>query len=176
MKSSFSPAGRGGSSLSIVFVDPNTSRIVRGEEIMSIEDYWADNEKTRTKVLAKIPRRVAAVQRVLDAGHYRTLRPLGHSREADGPNDTSKLHAEFASGAVRIVDPATSSVIWQDSFGIPAPSRSGNTGDDLCGGWTLNAMSLWWDPVTKYVVADMSYRTGGCMCSDGDVVQVKRIP
>src|SRR5262249_30077322 len=78
MKASFSPAGRGGLSLSISFVDPNTSRIVRSDEIMSIDEYWDD--KNRAKVVAKIPRRVAAVQRVLDAGHYRTLRPLGHSR------------------------------------------------------------------------------------------------
>jgi hypothetical protein len=165
---------RGGSALYITFVDPNTSRVVRSDEIMSIDDSWAD-DKSRPKIVAKIHRRIAAVQRILDAGHYRTLRPLGHSNDADGPIDTSKVHAEFAGSGVRIVDPATSSVIWQDSFSAPAPSRSGNA-DELCSGWGLNRMSLWWDPVTKYVVANMRYRTGGCMCLDDDIVQVKRIP
>ena len=173
MKSAPDTGPRGGSALSITFVDPTTSRIVRTDEVMSVDDYWTEGE-ARDKVVAQIRRRIAAVQSILDAGHYRTLRPLGHSNEGEGPTDTSKVHAEFAGTGVRIVDPATSSVMWQDSFSVPEPK--GHSSDEMCSSWTLSATTLWWDPVTKYVVASMRYHTGGCMCLDADIPQVKRIP
>jgi hypothetical protein len=49
--------------------------------------------------------------------------------------------------------------------------------DDTCHGWTLWRMTVSWDPATRVVLADQSYRTGGsCMCPDISAVRVVRMP
>jgi hypothetical protein len=174
LKASPDPGPRGGDSLYVQLVDTKTSRVVRSDEIMSIDESFAD-DNGRAALHANIVRRVALVQAALDARHFRKLVLLGSSHEGEDQKvDATKLHAELADGAVRIVDPATSSVLWQGAFGASAPA--GRSEDGLCFGWGLNRISVWWDPTTRYVLASLSYRTGGCMCTNEDIVQIKRIP
>jgi hypothetical protein len=176
IKASPDPGPRGGSSLYVQLLDTKTSRIVRSDEILSIDESFVD-DKGQAALRENIRRRVALVQSALDARHFRRLILLGASHEGhdgDEPKlDATKLHAEIAGGAVRIIDPAASLVLWQGAFGAPAPK--GRSEDGLCFGWGLNRIAVWWDPTTKYVLARLSYRTGGCMCTDEEIVQIKRI-
>jgi hypothetical protein len=163
---------RGGSALSIRFVDPKTSRVVREEEIFSVDDSFAD-DTTRAELQTQVRTSVATVQRILDTRRFRTLIALGDSRSDQQPNP-NQIHAEFADDRVRIIDPRTASVLWQERFGTP--SSSDPSGDAMCGSWNLDQVTAWWDPPTKHVIAELIYRTGGCMCTNESVVQVRRMP
>jgi hypothetical protein len=180
--------GDGESGLWIRFVDVTSGREVRtilvrapGESIEDTGTNTAAVEKLQKKVAA----RIAEAQRVLDAGSYRTMTLLSSAGPFDGSADPdpapppTKIHADVdASGAVRVVDPATSKVIWQHQFGVASPKAPITEDDDggTCPGWELRRMSLWWDPTTRVVLSNQEYRTGGCMCSDETVEQFAHVP
>jgi hypothetical protein len=170
--------GRGYPGLTIRFIDPSTSRVVRSALILSPDEFVEDPE-ARGKLQARIARRVAVVQRTLDAGRFRALVSLGGSEDAADPAVTSSprwqaLHAEVSGGAVRIVDPSRSSVIWQGFFGVERPGGPAKD-TDFCSGWGLHRMALWWDPATKTILSVQVYRTGGCMCSDDTFEEVRHV-
>jgi hypothetical protein len=172
------PGPRGGSSLTIRFIDTTTSRVTRDIELLSIDESWAGMETDKTKanaaldkLQAEIPARVAKAQRLLDAGQFRTLTPLGTSNEPLA--DLDKVHADIVGNAARVVDPATGAVLWQGHFGA-ASHRVAHSEDEMCGGWSLSHLGLWWDPATRTVLGRMTYRTGGCMCTDEFLDQVQR--
>jgi hypothetical protein len=169
-------SGRGYPGLTIRFIDPSTSRVVRSALILS-PDEFVEEPEALGKLQARIVRRAAAVQRTLDAGRFRAMASLGGSEDAADPAVTSSprwqaLHAEVSGGAVRIVDPSRSSVIWQGSFGVGRPGGPAKE-TDFCSGWGLHRMALWWDPATKTILSVQDYRTGGCMCSDASVEEVR---
>jgi hypothetical protein len=65
-------------------------------------------------------------------------------------------------------------VLWRGEFGAAGPTRSEPPGSD-CSGWTPWSIALWWDPVTRHVLAAETYRTGGCMCPDVPVETVQQM-
>jgi hypothetical protein len=168
MKYSADPGPRGGSSVAVRFVDAKTSRVTREITLLSPDEFFADKE-ARDKVRAQIPGRVESVQRMLDAGQFRAMIPMGSSKQP--LEDRDHMHAEIVGGAARIVDPVTASVVWQGHFGAPAPHVE-HPEEAMCSSWNLAGLSLWWDPVTKSVLGQMMYRTGGCMCTDEEIEQV----
>jgi hypothetical protein len=175
--------------LAVDFIDADTSRVVR-HSIVVTDDELAVKHLDRVRLQRIVNRRVAAIQRTLDAGTYRSLLPLGSAGGYDGveskpldPRPTTP-YAEISYNQVRIIDPATSTVLGRVSVGMveaPHPDTSeadAEAGrDDTCHGWTLWRMTVSWDPATRVVLADQSYRTGGsCMCPDISAVRVARIP
>jgi len=168
LKYSPDPGPRGGTSVVIRFIDTKTSRVTRDITLLSLDESFAEKE-ARDKVRAQIPGRVERVQRILDAGQFRTMIPMGTSNEP--LEDLEHIHADIVGGAARIVDPATGSVVWQGHFGEPAPHVE-HPEEAMCGSWTLAGLSLWWDPVTKSVLGRMNYHTGGCMCMDEEIDHV----
>jgi hypothetical protein len=164
--------GRGNPGLTIRFVDVETSRLVRAVVVLDPDEY---DEDAVPQLQAKIDRRALAIQRTLDAGRYRTLELLSEDDASNRPADTA-IHAELDGDLMRIVDPATATVLWRHRFVHPAPRRASSDDDDFCGGWSLYAMSSWWDPPTGTVLASSLYRTGGCLCTDVSVDAVAQIP
>jgi len=175
--------------LAVDFIDADTSRVVR-HSIVVTDDELAVEHLDRQRLQRIVNRRVAAIQRTLDAGTYRSLIPLGSAGGNDGveskpldPRPTTP-YAEISYDQVRIIDPATSTVLGRVSVGMvgaPHPDTSESDAeagrDDMCHGWTLWRMTVSWDPATRVVLADQSYRTGGsCMCPDISAVRVARMP
>jgi hypothetical protein len=123
------------------------------------------------RLLSTIHRRVAGVQRTLDAGHFRTLHLLGSARAS--MSDEAKpsergpepIYAEIIGTTARIIDSAASQVLWRGEFYVAGPRRRENDMSD-CGSWAPWSIALWWDPETRQVLASQTYRTGGCMCPD----------
>jgi hypothetical protein len=175
-------AGRGNPGLEIWFTLA-TGKVVGRTVVLSPDEFEVDDGTNSAKVARlqkSVYARVAEVQRTLDDGAYRSMARLGQSNFRDTSSDEpasvhTGVYADIGfGGAVRIVDPATNSVIWQHQFGV-AGGREPNE-DELCGGWGLWSMELWWDEPTRVVLASEWYRTGGCMCSDVPVVEVAHIP
>jgi hypothetical protein len=162
--------------LSIVFVDAQTARIVRRATVLAEADFDLDQEaKPRPGLAAKVERRVAAVQRTLDAQGFRTLQPLGGTH-AESPADAKQIRAEIDGAAVRIVDPARSLMLWRHRFDSYVPAPKYNPDTDMCGGKSLVGLGLWWDPATRIVLTELTFHTGGCMCPTLFEEQVHRLP
>jgi hypothetical protein len=132
--------------------------------------------KLRPGVQARVERKVAAVQRTLDAQGFRALIPLGWSDAGAAPADGTQIRAEFDGNAARIVDPERSVVLWRHRFAADRPDPNYDPGKDLCGGGTLRQISMWWDPATRLVLANLAYATGGCMCPMAGTEEVHHIP
>lgn len=182
---------RGYPGLVISLLDTATGKVVRTIEILDPNDYiepGPEQEAAAVKQAKLIRARIKHAQQLLDAGGYRSLSKLGeydeyaHERDDDDdgvidqPRVTREgVYAEIAgSGAVRIVDAAKGTTLFQRDFTLPNPRA--NKPDEECSGWAMHAMSVWWDPATRIVLADQIYRTGGCMCGDTPVQQVARAP
>jgi hypothetical protein len=178
--------GRGYPGLSIHLLDTATGTIKRSIDVLSPDEYVEDDGTNWTKVQrlrATIAVRLAAAQKLLDDGGYRTMAFLGTTESSNG-SETAEAHPISSgtygevdqSGAVRIIDPTTNSVIWQHQLGVPAP-RSITEDDDggMCPGWGLRRMSLWWDPATRFVISSQDYQTGGCMCNDETVEEIAQV-
>jgi hypothetical protein len=182
--------------VSIHFIDAKTSRLVRDSVLVTRDEAAAykyprlndagdpaiSNEEhlpEQQRMLATIYRRVARVQRTLDAKRFRTLLELGSvpgnmgapEPSLRGPNP---VYAEIVGTTARIIDSAASRVLWRGEFYADGPKRSEDDVSD-CGAWSLWSMELWWDPKTRYVVAAQQYRTGGCMCPDVPVEIVQQM-
>lgn len=182
-------SGRGYPGLSLRLLDATTGRVVRTIVVLSPDEYVEDTETTTaevTKLWKKVSARVTAAQRLLDAGGYRTMDFIGNAfplEESEGaPTDPEPMptqdtiYAEIdSSAAVRIVDPATNTAIFQHQFDVAEPARLSDN-DGMCGGWQLREMSLWWDKATRVVVSSQDYKTGGCMCADETVEQIAHVP
>lgn len=177
--------GRGNPGLEIWFVDTTTGKTVSSTVVLSPNEYEVDdgtNSSRVAKLYERVVARGAKVQQTLDAGGYRTLAHLGSggSNYGDEPpprtTTPATTYADIHNGAVRIVDPATNTVVWQHTFGVASSRTNEGADDEMCGGWGLWNMDLWWDPTTRVVFAAEWYRTGGCMCPDVPVVEVARVP
>lgn len=180
-------SGRGYPGLSIRFIDATSGKEVKTIVVLSPDEY-IENDGTNTKEFERLQKtvasRLAEVERALDDGAYRTMAHLVEGGPFDGTHEESEAAAPTAiygqidqSGAARIIDPATNTVIWQHQLGIDDPSPITDDDDGgMCPGWGLRMMSLWWDPTTRVVFSTQEYRTGGCMCSDETYEQVARVP
>lgn len=164
------------SGLSIVFIDAQTSRTIREVPLLTEVDFDLDQPgKPRPGLAVKLERRVAAAQRTLDAGGFRTLSRLG-ATHAEPPADARQIRAEIDDGVVRVVDPARSLMLWRHRFSSNVPAPKYNPDTDMCGGKSLVGLTLWWDPATRIVLTEMVFHTGGCMCPSLYEDQVHRLP
>jgi hypothetical protein len=88
----------------------------------------------------------------------------------------ASVRAEFTTDdAVRLVDRATSSMLWRDRLSVPAPFAP-NPYSDCFHKWEHHDTTLWWDSSAKVVLARLVYFTGGCMCEDYEFFLARRIP
>jgi|GEM_PF-2848527 len=166
--------GRGYPGVSIHLIDVKTGRVVRDALVLSPDEY-SEEPKVQDKLRVTIARRAAAIQHVLDAGEYRSLRVLA-SRNMDqeeGSVDVTEVHAEFAGDTMRVIDPATATVIGQYEFGVGR--RHPSKPDGECSGWGMVRLHVWWDPATQVTVGSSLYYTGGCMCPSETIEQVGRL-
>jgi hypothetical protein len=172
--------------LSIHFIDTRTSRVVRDSVIVTPDELGAvlyppgaavggplDDKQLQQyqRLLSTIHRRVAGVQRTLDARQFRTLHLLGSARASMSDEVTPSqrgpepIYAEIVGTTARIIDSATSQVLGRGEFYAAGPRRRDNDASD-CSNWAPWSIALWWDPETRQVLALQTYRTGGCMCPD----------
>jgi hypothetical protein len=162
MMHSVGPGQADHASLYLRVLDVRTSRVVRDVLIHTQEeDYEMDEvEAAAPTARARVKRRTAAAQRLLDAGGYRTLDPLGHVDWSLEQNDLDRsvVHAEIAEDLVRAIDPATNRVLWQHRFSVPRP-RGGDP-DDECAGFGFHGSSVWWDPGTRVVLVTQDRKRG----------------
>jgi hypothetical protein len=174
------------SGLSIHFIDTRTSRVVRDSVIVAPDEQGAilyppdatagaplDDKQLQQyqRLQSTIDRRVAGVQRTLDAGQFRTLHLLGsaHASMSDEATPSERgpepVYAEIVGTTARIIDSAASQVLGRGEFYAAGPRHKEDEMSD-CGNWAPWSIALWWDPETRQVLALQSYRTGGCMCPD----------
>jgi hypothetical protein len=159
--------GRGWPGLSVKFIDVVTSKIVRSILILDPNEH--DNEHPNNDALrAKIKRRSIDAQRVIDASRFRSLVWLDPALGDGG------VYGEIDGNAMRLVDPATHTVIWQHRFEAPAPKPRGRPDDD-CQSWKFSGFTAWWDPATRTVFATLGYQHGGCLCGSSSIAQVFRV-
>lgn len=162
--------------LEIVFHDSETSRVIGRAEVMSLAElYDATTYEAREKLQEKITHRVAAAQKRLDEGGFRSMTfigPIDHG-EHDGMRTDAVVRGEVSGSAVRLIE--QDRVIWQGTMIIPRtwPVRDGED----CDGWTLREQSLYWDSASRTVLSAQRYTTGGCMCGDYDLSYIaRRVP
>ncbi len=183
-------AGPEHNGLSIHFIDARTSRVVRDVLIATSEELFTVAEAQRAeateqdatkrdRVFATIARRVATVQHTLDTRRFRTLRllasvRLGYSGDEPSQPGPDPIYAEIVGTTARIIDSTARQVLWRGELGVAGPVRDESSTSD-CGGWAPWSIALWWDPATRHLLADSSYRTGGCMCSDVRVESVLQL-
>jgi hypothetical protein len=186
------------SSLSIHFIDTKTSQVVRDSVILapeesvpflpkdpqaaapenaSHEDPQQQQQQQQERIMARIARRVAAVQRTLDAQRFRALHVLGSVHTSRSGESTSKrgpdpVYAEIVGTTARIIDTKASQVLWRGDVSPREAKRSEGSDCDM---WDPEWIGMWWDPETRNVLAAQTYRMGGCMCSDKDVDTVQQM-
>jgi hypothetical protein len=162
-------AGRGNPSVRIAFFDTGRSRQVSDVPILLADEIGAGPIE---ELRARVEQRVASVQHTLDAARFRTLMPL--STVAQG----KAIYAVVEEQAVRIVDPATSTVLWQRRLVAPSdpPDTVPQDDDEIfpCGAGSVYGVDLWWDPRAKIVLAALDM-VSGCMCPNYADYQVHRM-
>lgn len=182
--------------LSIHFIDTRTSRVVRDSVIVTPEELSdilyptgkaggesLDDEQLQQyqRLGSTVARRVAGVQRTLDARHFRTLHLLGSGRASytdevvPSQRGPEPIYAEIVGTTARIIDSATSQVLGRGEFYVDGPKHHDEDEMDPCGSWTPWSIVLWWDPGTRQVLALQNYRTGGCLCSEVPTETVQRL-
>ncbi|HEY4244850.1 MAG TPA: hypothetical protein VGM88_33775 [Kofleriaceae bacterium] len=151
--------------------DSKTMHVLRRIELSTPAEF----HENRDVALERVERRAEAAQRVLDAGRYEPLISLGDTHE---PGDPTGIHLEFEGEHVRIVDPATSTILWQATPTMDAPpgQREDPDGNRECTSWNHNRTEILWNPHAKIVVAQLLYFTGGCMCPDTGDTLTYRLP
>lgn len=175
-----SPSGSAG--LAIGFFDAHTSRLVRQVDLLSLKRDYDAQEKLRPGAARRVHQRVAALQRTLDEGAFRSLISLGSNQLGTAAEDAKpsaevakRTHAEFSGASARIVDPERSAVLWQHTFFSNLPDAPYDPAR-MCGGKMLHSLDMWWDPATGVVLTNLTFFTGGCMCPSVFEEQLHRVP
>ncbi|MBA3394890.1 MAG: hypothetical protein H0T89_19750 [Deltaproteobacteria bacterium] len=153
-------AGRGHPGLSIELVDARTSRITRTLRLLSPDEYDPDVGLPTSK----IARRVIAAQRVLDAGHFRSLVRVVTT---DLESTASPLRVELVDAAVRVIDTSTSSAVWQHRFTVEAafPDQGPYPETDNCNINRVGDIAVWWDAPSRSLLSLVDYEAGPCYCN-----------
>lgn len=175
--------GRGYPGMSIELVNAKTSRVVTSYLVLSPDEYIdAPDDPGLPKLQAKIARRAAVAQRALDAKKFRSLTRLGEElRDGDDPAErmdaAAPLRGERIGDAVRVIDTAAGTVIWQRRFPVEAEYPLAAHDPEKAGCYPTNtrAVSLAWDEATRTVLATASYASGPCYCGDAIKFYVTRL-
>jgi hypothetical protein len=169
-------AGRQSYEWAVELVDVHTSR-VRRMPIVTREEDWKPGD--REVLWRNVSERVAAIQRFLDANRYRSMLDMGTGGGTEGfapkPREQPPVtvYADIIDDQVRLVDPASATVIARHGFGfVPRPDPY--KPEESCSGWGLFRVTVSWDPPTRTMLAVQKYRRGGCMCADVSIPRVAR--
>jgi hypothetical protein len=183
--------GRGYPGLTIQITHTRTSRTVRSLVVLSPDEYLEAEDPKWPALRKKIANRAAAAQRVLEAGEYRPLTLLGSSTNTMDPSvdpvtgelvppgaPTPPLRADFQGDAVRLIDTAAGTVLWQRRFPVAAeyPPENHDWDREDCYPTTTRAIDLAWDGRTRTVIAYVSYASGPCYCGDELRTYVATLP
>ncbi|MBA3452861.1 MAG: hypothetical protein H0T42_07210 [Deltaproteobacteria bacterium] len=172
--------GRGYPGLSIQLIDAKTSRIVTEYTVLSPDEYLEPEDTGIAKLRAKIVKRTAIAQRALDARRFRSMTPFQEVQEprpADEWVDPAPpVRAERVGDAVRMIDSAANTVIWQRRFPVEAEYPQADHDWEKEGCYPSNTGSVYvsWDEVTRTVLTSVSYVSGPCYCSDQTKTYVTR--
>lgn len=164
--------GRGWLNVAVQVIDARTSKVVRDDSIVSADELDPETGTVTDKLLAVATRRVAAIQKRLDDGHYRSMRRI----EATGafaadatPPPGLRLEQEFRDSQVRVVDGDTNTVLWRGVFDASKeypPRKVDPDTDTGCYPSHTNDVYAWFDPETRAIAFQVSYGSGPCYCSD----------
>jgi hypothetical protein len=169
--------GRGNPGLEIIFTDVATSKVVHKVTVLSPDEIEYD-KPIDDKLRAKIRRRAAAAQKLIDAKKFHSMTWLGtHSAmsdSADLPEDRSGIHADFSGATMRLLDPTTKTELWRHYFTAPSPFGTPDP-DKECNSWNLANLSTWWDPHARVVFGRLLFHHGGCMCGSSSIMQAFRL-
>jgi hypothetical protein len=174
--------GRGHPGLTIRFVDVKTGKRVKSMLVLSPDEYVAlgpdDGMEAKYRAMqTKTNRRSVAVQNVLDVGGYRSLVRLGNSTSPPDTWTIEKLAAEYDDDAVRVIDRATNTVVWQRRFSVAAEFPNRKLDGEHCEPIGVGNIAVAWDPATGTSVAEVAYRHGPEFCGESAreyVMQVRR--
>lgn len=178
--------GRGYPGLSIQLVDAKTSRITKSIQVLSPDEYLEPEDAKWPKLRAKIAKRAAIAQKALDAGQFRSLVAIdgrdllsesGSEGETTSATDPS-LRYERAGEAIRLIDRATNTVVWQRRYPVEAafpPAKNPSPDGEGCYPSTTRGIGLAWDPQTRTLFAGVSYASGPCYCGDEIAYYVMKI-
>lgn len=161
---------RGDGNRTVRFIDVATSKVVESVTIVNA-DVVMDRDTTLPSPAeyARIEKRIARLQKRLDAGGYRALVPVPSPEEAPHGG----VRAEFSSqrAAIRLVDDEAHLVLWQERFPVRRayPARKISENDRSfapCYPDSTRAIDTFWDPRTHLVLAQVWYAAGPCFCAD----------
>jgi hypothetical protein len=173
--------GRGHPGLTIRFIDAATGKRVKSVLVLSPDEYTSPGqddgmEANYRAMLKKVDRRATAVQKLLDAGRYRTLVRLGSSTSEPSAPANEGLAAEYEDDAVRVIDRATNTVLWQRRFSVAAEFPNRKLDGDHCEPIAVSNVAVAWDPPTRTAVAQVTYRHGPEFCGDSAREYVVQVP
>lgn len=170
LKYSRDDGGRGWLNVAVMFIDAETSKTIGDHTIVAPDDL-DENGQATDKTRARATKRVAAIQKKLDAGQYRTLHVIQNLvPEPDFPATAGlRIEHEQFDASVRVVDGDTNTVLWRGEFNAATeypPRKVDPDTDTGCYPGSTSNVSAWFDPATKLIAFQVSYASGPCYCSD----------
>ena len=161
----------------IVFTEVATSKQVRTVTVLSPDEI--ESGDLDDKLRAKMRKRAAVAQQLIDTRKFRALIDLGshnagNGNDVDVPGDATGIHAEYVGDTMRLLDPATKTALWRHQFSSPSPWAHPDP-DKECQSWYLAELQSWWDPQMRVVFARQLYHHGGCMCGSTSIPQAFRL-
>lgn len=160
-------AGRGWVNHAVQFIDVETSNVIGDHPIVAPDDLDPQGQATdKTRALAT--KRVAAIQKRLDTGRYRTMKVIPSSiPEPDLPAPQGlRMEHEERESPVRVVDGDSNTVLWRGEFDVATHVPLRDVDPDRCYPRTTNNVYAWFDPATRLIAFQVWYGTGPDYCGD----------
>lgn len=178
MRYSHDDGNRGWPNLAVTFVDVETSRVISDETIVGADEL-DDQGRMTDKLRARVNKRVPAIQKRLDEGHYRTMQYIDSAIPDPGVQAPPglRLEHEERSSRARIVDGHTNTVIWRGEFDVTneyPPRKIDPDADTGCYPSNTGHIDAWFDPQTRQIALLVSYGSAPCYCSNESHVYVRR--
>ncbi len=173
--------GRGYPGLSIQLVSAKSSKITASYTVLTPDEYLEPEDAGWTKLSAKMAKRAAAAQRVLDTGGFRSLVAVDVFSDLDGTTFSGagqRLVGEANGEAIRIIDTAARTVVWQRTFPVEAvfpAAKNPSVDGEGCYPSTTRDITVAWEPTSRLLLATVSYASGPCYCGDAIAYHVTKI-
>jgi hypothetical protein len=159
-------ARRYDATVAMVFIDTETSRIVREERLVMKGEMDEYNAKPEHHL--RIKKRIAELQKELVDGGFRSLIEPANNAPYTGDPIPRELFVERATyePAARLVDGVTNTQLWRGEFYVEAeyPSKP-DVDDAACYPQKTSGISPYWDPQTRTVFVEVSYQGLRYACS-----------